>query len=372
MPCDACAERPESQRLMSESRPSRLLLALGVLSLLVACGGSRDPVCGNNVVDSNETCDDGNVNPADGCNTCVATEWVAEPLVGGNVPGTSVGLINPHGVALDVNGNIYFADQGNDRIRRIDPSTGAITTVAGTGVTGYSGDGGVATAARLSRPQGVAVDDDRNRRRQVAPHAVRRSGRIARPARRAVGAVGPQRQHEQFGQRRRGPLRRRVEEPDRLDVVAQELDPGRTGMHRREHVDDAAANAPTAEALMRSRYTAYTLGREAYLLATWQEVTRPAALDLADELVAVDEEHERTMFAHTIDRLEAQGLVKRLAAMERSDNIKGIALSGHGMDSDVQASRDAGFRLHLTKPVDIQTLESAISRVCGQGSPPPR
>ncbi|WP_024303706.1 YchJ family protein [Pseudogulbenkiania sp. MAI-1] len=46
---------------------------------------------------------------------------------------------------------------------------------------------------------------------------------------------------------------------------------------------DAAADAPTAEALMRSRYTAYTLGRETYLLATWQAATRPAALDLADD-----------------------------------------------------------------------------------------
>jgi SEC-C motif-containing protein len=46
------------------------------------------------------------------------------------------------------------------------------------------------------------------------------------------------------------------------------------------HVD-AGEPAPTAEALMRSRYTAYTLGREAYLLATWHATTRPATLDLA-------------------------------------------------------------------------------------------
>ena len=49
------------------------------------------------------------------------------------------------------------------------------------------------------------------------------------------------------------------------------------------HYLDGAESAPTAEALMRSRYTAYTLGREDYLLATWHPSTRPAPLDLATE-----------------------------------------------------------------------------------------
>jgi sugar lactone lactonase YvrE len=54
-------------------------------------------------------------------------------------------------------GNLYIADSGNHRVRRVDAS-GTITTVAGTGVRGYSGDGGPATAARLRRPGAVAVD----------------------------------------------------------------------------------------------------------------------------------------------------------------------------------------------------------------------
>lgn len=49
---------------------------------------------------------------------------------------------------------------------------------------------------------------------------------------------------------------------------------------------DGGLHAPTAEALMRSRYTAYTRGREDYLLATWHAATRPAALGLAEEAPA--------------------------------------------------------------------------------------
>lgn len=60
-------------------------------------------------------------------------------------------------LALDEAGNIYIGDQGNARIRKIDPS-GIITTVAGNGTEGFSGDGGPATAAQLFWPYSVAVD----------------------------------------------------------------------------------------------------------------------------------------------------------------------------------------------------------------------
>jgi sugar lactone lactonase YvrE len=61
-------------------------------------------------------------------------------------------------VALDAAGNIYIADGDNNRIRRVDATTGIITTVAGTGATIDSGDGGPAVNAGVSRPTGVAVD----------------------------------------------------------------------------------------------------------------------------------------------------------------------------------------------------------------------
>jgi hypothetical protein len=64
----------------------------------------------------------------------------------------------PIGVSLDGYGNIYFADYANQRIREITVSTGIITTVAGTGASGYSGDGELAVNAELNWPEGVTVD----------------------------------------------------------------------------------------------------------------------------------------------------------------------------------------------------------------------
>ena len=74
---------------------------------------------------------------------------------------TSAELYNPTGVALDSAGNIYIADQNNQRIRKVDTS-GNISTVAGNGTPGYNGDGGVATSAELYDPTGVAVDSAGN------------------------------------------------------------------------------------------------------------------------------------------------------------------------------------------------------------------
>jgi hypothetical protein len=67
------------------------------------------------------------------------------------------GLLDPNSVALDGLGNVYIADIGNNRIRRVAPN-GVITTFAGTGVAGFGGDGGPATAALLQYPSAVAVD----------------------------------------------------------------------------------------------------------------------------------------------------------------------------------------------------------------------
>jgi hypothetical protein len=61
-------------------------------------------------------------------------------------------------MAFDVAGNFYFTDTLNERVRRIDATTGIINTVAGTGTAGYAGDGGQATSALLKSPTGVAVD----------------------------------------------------------------------------------------------------------------------------------------------------------------------------------------------------------------------
>jgi hypothetical protein len=64
----------------------------------------------------------------------------------------------PEDLEIGPDGNLYFADTNNHRVRMIDLSSGVITTVAGTGDRGYSGDGGPASEAQLSRPFGVAFD----------------------------------------------------------------------------------------------------------------------------------------------------------------------------------------------------------------------
>ncbi len=63
----------------------------------------------------------------------------------------------PYGLATDVAGNLYIADLANSRVRKITP-VGLVSTVAGTGVSGYSGDGGAAASAELMQPAALAVD----------------------------------------------------------------------------------------------------------------------------------------------------------------------------------------------------------------------
>ena len=78
-------------------------------------------------------------------------------------PATMAAINTPAGIVIDGAGDLYFADTGNHAIRRIDATTHVITTVAGTpAVQGYSGEGTPATAATLSLPQGLAFDAAQN------------------------------------------------------------------------------------------------------------------------------------------------------------------------------------------------------------------
>jgi sugar lactone lactonase YvrE len=71
---------------------------------------------------------------------------------------TNSGIFLPFGIAVDAAGDLFIADSSNNRIRRVDASTNVISTVAGTGVLGATGDGGLAINATLSNPTSIALD----------------------------------------------------------------------------------------------------------------------------------------------------------------------------------------------------------------------
>ncbi len=83
-------------------------------------------------------------------------------IAGDGGPATAAEIDHPHHTAVDDNGNLYFADENNNRIRKVVLSTGIITTIIGTGRAGFSGDGGPATAADINAPKCVALDDSGN------------------------------------------------------------------------------------------------------------------------------------------------------------------------------------------------------------------
>ena len=104
------------------------------------------------------------VTPAGQIQTIVGSVGNYRNAVGGyggdGGPATQARLNSPQGLTVDHLGNLYITDQGNYRVRRVSPD-GVITTVAGSGLSGSTGDGGSATAARMY-PQDVAVDSAGN------------------------------------------------------------------------------------------------------------------------------------------------------------------------------------------------------------------
>ena len=74
------------------------------------------------------------------------------------VAATQAPIFLPYGVVVDPAGNIYLSDTNNNRVRRVDAQSGLISTIAGNGGSGYSGDGGLATQATISQPGGLAID----------------------------------------------------------------------------------------------------------------------------------------------------------------------------------------------------------------------
>jgi uncharacterized protein YjdB len=109
-------------------------------------------------------CDSGNnvirkVNPSGIISTFAGTGIAGYTLDG--VPATASELNGPTGIAIDRAGNVYVADYNNKRVRIVNTS-GIISTYAGTGTMGYTGDGGMATSAELSHPDHLAFDNAGN------------------------------------------------------------------------------------------------------------------------------------------------------------------------------------------------------------------
>src|SRR5262249_18512555 len=95
---------------------------------------------------------------ADGSVTTVAGGGNSTDGVGDGGPATGARLSEPAGIAVDPGGNLFIAEHGRHRIRKVTPG-GTIITVAGTGQAGFVGDGGPATRAQLSFPISVVVDN---------------------------------------------------------------------------------------------------------------------------------------------------------------------------------------------------------------------
>jgi len=137
---------------------------------LPLCAGAFSPLSGSDCPASITVDSTGNVYATDLADARIrriaAGSGAVTDFAGNGTPGasgdggpaTAASIGQPLGLATDAAGHLFFADFTAHRVRRVDASTGVITTLAGTGGPGYGGDGGSARSASLSSPAGVAID----------------------------------------------------------------------------------------------------------------------------------------------------------------------------------------------------------------------
>ena len=153
------------------------------------------------------------VNHSTGAVTTVAGNGTAG-YSGDGGAATAAELSDPDGLALDGSGDLFIADSDNNVIREVNLDTGIITTVAGNGTAGYSGDGGPATAAELSEPDGICRSTDRATSLSPTPE---QCGPRGQPQDRDHHHRRGQR-HRRLQRRRRPGHRRRAERPGGVAV----------------------------------------------------------------------------------------------------------------------------------------------------------
>lgn len=132
-------------------------------------GVAIHPVTGNLLIADQLNHAIRSVNASGVISTIVGNGTIGVGAAGDGGAAVSARLNEPSDIAVDAAGNIYIADNGNNRVRKINNSTGIISTVAGVvagtvpgSVYGYAGDGGPATTARVYYPKGIAVDGPGN------------------------------------------------------------------------------------------------------------------------------------------------------------------------------------------------------------------
>jgi hypothetical protein len=109
----------------------------------------------------------------------IITTVAGSSLIGDGGFATAAEMDYPCGVAVDTSGNLYIAGYWNNLIRKVTPG-GIISTVAGNGTPGYSGDGGPATSASLSWPRGMALDSSGNL--YIADNGNNRIRKVSKPS----------------------------------------------------------------------------------------------------------------------------------------------------------------------------------------------
>jgi pimeloyl-ACP methyl ester carboxylesterase/sugar lactone lactonase YvrE len=161
---------------LSNNRIRKVTVSTGVISTVAGNGtkgysGDGGAATSAEIGSSSVTVDTaGNIYLADDSNNRIRKVTVSTGIIttvagngtagfsGDGGAATSAELDVPDGVVVDSAGNIYIADHNNERIRKVTVSTGKISTVAGDGTAGYAGDGGAATSAELNGPGGLALD----------------------------------------------------------------------------------------------------------------------------------------------------------------------------------------------------------------------